>query len=136
MDRDPLAKPRVLLADDNQSIINLVSEVLGSDFEIIGTVLNGAAALEAVEQLNPDILVIDIVMPVLDGIETLRRLKRKRLLTKILFLTALEDSSHVREILEASADGYVFKSRLTEDLPQAIRAVLAGRNFASPWDSN
>jgi len=135
MDCDRPVKPRVLLADDNQSIIDLVSEVLRSDFEIIGAVLNGAAALEAVEQLKPDILVIDIVMPVLDGIETLRRLKRSRIITKIVFLTALEDTSHIREVLEASADGFVFKSRLAQDLPQALQAALGGRHFVSPRDS-
>lgn len=134
MNEDQRARPRVLLADDNQSVLTLISQILGENFDVVGAVLNGAAAIEAVNELKPDVLVLDVIMPVLDGIDAAKRVRKAGAVTKIVFLTSLEDPIHIDAVLKANADGVVFKSRLTDDLARAIKAALAGDIFVSPRD--
>jgi NarL family two-component system response regulator LiaR len=126
-----LNKPRVLLADDSEQILRTVSRLLDVQFEVIGSVLNGEQAIEGALRLKPDVLVLDIMMPVMDGLEAARCLKRVGSPTKIVFLTGLEDPAIMETAMEAGGNGYVFKSQLLTDLPLAIHAALAGRTFLS-----
>lgn len=126
-----MKKPRVLLADDSEQILRAVSRLLDTQFELVGSVLNGEQAVEAALRLQPDVLVLDIMMPVMDGLEAARCLKRVGASTKIVFLTGLEDSALMETAMESGGNGFVFKSQLLTDLPLAIHAALAGRTFLS-----
>ncbi len=124
--------PRVLLADDHPEVLNKVASLLALTCEVVGKVGDGSALLEAVTRLRPDILVIDISMPVLNGIEAARQLKRSGAGAKIVFLTVHEDPDFVQAALAAGACGYVIKSRLATDLIRAVQAALEDRRFVSP----
>jgi DNA-binding NarL/FixJ family response regulator len=126
-----LNKPRILLADDSEQILRGVSRLLDPQFEVIGSVLNGEQAIEGTLRLKPDVLVLDIMMPVMNGLEATRCLKKVGAPTKIVFLTGLEDPVIVETAMEAGGNGYVFKAQLLTDLPLAIHAALAGRSFLS-----
>jgi len=126
-----MPKIRVVLADDHQAVVEKVRSVLGEDFEIVGAVADGNQAVDAVLVLNPDVLVIDISMPVLDGFQAAARLQKANCRAKIIFLTIHEDQDYVAAALHLGASGYVTKSRLAADLVPAIRAALQGRTFVS-----
>ena len=126
------ALPRLLLADDHPAVLAKVAGFLASVFEIVGKVSNGRELLEATERLHPDVLVVDISMPVLSGIEAAQQLKKSGTKAKIVFLTVHEDPDFVQAALAAGGSGYVVKSRLATDLICAIQEVLAGRRFVSP----
>ena len=93
----------------------------------------GAAALEEAARINPDLIILDITMSRIDGIETARHLRASGSRAKIVFLTVHADPDYVREGLAAGATGYVVKSRLASDLVPALREALAGRSFVSPY---
>ncbi len=124
--------PRVLLADDHPEILNKVASLLASICEIAGKVADGKALLEAVSRLKPDIIVIDISMPVLNGIEAARQLKKSGSQVKTVFLTVHEDPDFLQAALASGACGYVIKSRLATDLVRAVEAAMADRRFISP----
>lgn len=126
-----LNKPRVLLADDSSRILTEVSKLLSSQFEAVGCVLNGEQAIEAALRLQPDVLVIDVLMPALDGFQAVQRLRQLGWRAKIVFLTGLEDAESVALAFHLGGNGYVFKSCISSDLPHAILAVLDGRTFCS-----
>ena len=129
-----MAKIRVVLADDYQGWIDRVRQTLDDNFEVIDAVSDGQQAIEAVQLLSPDVLVIDISMPVLDGLEAARRLQALHCRTKIVFLTVHADRDFVEAALAAGASGYVLKALLTKDLVPAIYAALEGRIFVSRWN--
>jgi CheY-like chemotaxis protein len=131
MDRSS-TKLRVLLADDSDQTIQSVSEILATEFEVVGRAVDGADAITAVIRLKPDLIVMDIVMPNKDGIQAARRLSQMNSPTKIVFLTGLEDQDYVDACLAAGASGYVFKCRAAFDLPRALHEAVAGRVFVSP----
>jgi DNA-binding NarL/FixJ family response regulator len=131
MNPSPLPKPRVLLADDSERFLKVVSRILQEEFDVVGSAVNGEQAIEAALRLRPDVLVLDILMPVMDGIHTARWLKKLDISTKIVFLTGLEDSACLNAAMQAGGDGFVFKVQLPTDLPRALRAVLAGETFLS-----
>jgi DNA-binding NarL/FixJ family response regulator len=112
-------------------MLSFVADVLRKDFEIVASAHNGNEAIEKVVRLNPDVLVLDIEMPGLNGIQTAQRLNESGTVTKIVFLTGYEDPEFVASALAANASGFVFKPRLLHDLPRAIREALAGRFFLS-----
>jgi DNA-binding NarL/FixJ family response regulator len=124
-------KPRVLLADDSERITEIVSKLLAEEFEVVGCVRDGEEAVKAVIRLKPDVIVMDIVMPKADGIQTARRLKMMNSPTKIIFLTGITAPDYVEAAVAASGSGFVFKWRAASDLACAIREVLAGRVFVS-----
>ncbi len=123
---------RVLLADDHPALLAETSRLLSGEHQVVGTVTNGLELVEAALRLDPDLILLDITMPGLDGFEAARRLKRAGCRSKLVFLTVWEDVDFVREAMELGADGYVVKSRLASDLIPAIAEVLAGRKFVSP----
>jgi DNA-binding NarL/FixJ family response regulator len=126
-----MRKIRILLADDHEAILARERLVLGDDFEIVGAVSNGREAVAEVERLDPDVLVMDISMPVLDGLQAASRLQSAHPRTKIVFLTIHEDQDFVAAAFSAGASGYVAKSQLTTDLVPAISEVLRGRTYVS-----
>ncbi len=125
-------RPRVLLADDCEALRNLVAHLLAMEFEFVGAVGDGQAAVEAARQLNPDVVVLDISMPVLGGIEAARQLKRAGFAGEIVFLTAHDGPELVRTALATGALGFVLKAQLDTDLPAAVRAAMTHREFVSP----
>jgi DNA-binding NarL/FixJ family response regulator len=124
--------PRILLADDQQKIIEAVVQLLKGRYDIIGAVENGEQLVEAEARLDPDLIVLDISMPVLNGIEAALRLKESASMAKVIFLTVHEDRDFVEAAFSAGALGYVLKHRLATDLLPAIREVLRNRVFVSP----
>jgi DNA-binding NarL/FixJ family response regulator len=126
-----LCKVRVLLADDHQEVIARVCGTLGEEFEIVGTVENGNQAVSAVLELDPDVLVTDISMPFLNGLEAAKQIQKVNHHTKIIFLTVHEDPDFLAAAFKAGASGYVTKPRLCLDLILAIHEVLKGRTFVS-----
>ncbi len=127
-----LNRTRVLLADDHEAMLDRAKLLLEKELQVVGTVGDGQAALEAVAELRPDVLILDISMPVLGGLQAALRLKQMKSKVRIVFLTVHEDPDFVREALAAGALGYVVKPRLATDLQVAIKEVLAGRSFVSP----
>jgi DNA-binding NarL/FixJ family response regulator len=127
-----LDRARVLLADDHQDFLAAAARLLEPEFEVVQTVGDGQRLVDEAARLEPDVLVLDISMPVLNGIEAARQLRGAGSRAKIVFLTVHQDPDYVRGALAAGALGYVVKSRLASDLPLALREALAGRSFVSP----
>jgi len=123
---------RVLLADDHPEILIQTGNVLAGEFEIVGSVANGLDVLKAAAQYDPDVVVLDITMPGLDGIEAARRLKQSGCRAKLVFLTVHEDPDYVRAALRAGGSAYVIKARLASDLVPAVHEALGGNRFVSP----
>jgi len=126
-----MGKMRVLLADDHETVLARVREILGEDFNVVGSVNNGRDAVAEVQRLDPDVLVIDISMPVLNGLQTVSQLRSTDHRSKVVFLTVHEDQDYVDAALSAGASGYVTKARVETDLIPAIREVLEGRTYIS-----
>jgi DNA-binding NarL/FixJ family response regulator len=127
-----VALVRVLLADDHGDFLRKVCGELSTEFEIVDTAANGEEAIDAVRRLDPDVLVIDISMPILDGLQAAARLRDGHCRTKVVFLTIHEQSDFVSAAFAAGASGYVSKRHLGSDLVPAIREVLQGHTFISP----
>ena len=127
-----MSRVRVLLADDHEEFLAVEARLLEPEFEVVRTVGNGRAVLAEDARLAPDVIVLDIAMPVLGGIEAARHLRAAGSRAKIVFLTIHGDPDYVRAGLAAGASGYVVKSRLATDLVSALRDALAGRTFVSP----
>ena len=125
-------RARILLADDHPDMRERVRRCLEHEFEVLDPVENGVALLEAAAKLGPDVCLLDISMPILDGIETATQLRESGSTTQIVFLTIHEDPDFVQAALKTGALGYVIKRRIISDLRPAIHAALAGRRFISP----
>lgn len=123
---------RVLLADDSPSMLQAARRILEPEFQIVGTVDDGQAVLEATESLKPDVLILDISMGVMNGLEAARLLTRIGSKAKIVFLTVHKDQEFVEEAFSAGAIGYVIKPRLGSDLLVAVREAMIGHTFVSP----
>lgn len=127
-------KHRVLLADDHTIMRDGLRVLLEGDerLEVVGAVDNGREAIRAVSALNPDIVLMDLAMPEVDGLSAIRELKRRSCTAKILVLTMHKTEEHIRAALQAGASGYLLKDASRAELLMAIQSVLAGRNFISP----
>jgi DNA-binding NarL/FixJ family response regulator len=123
---------RVILADDNKEMRDTVVRLLESEFDVVSSVADGRALVDAVTELRPDVGIIDISMPIMNGISAVAEIKRLGSAMKVIFLTVNEDSDFVRAAFETGASGYVVKRQMASDLPTALRETLAGRNFTSP----
>ena len=127
-----LSKIRILLADDNTPVLEYVREFLtANSCEVVGAVNDGEAAVRAAALLMPDVVILDLSMPVLNGIEAAKHILEAGPSTKIVFLTVEKDRDTCRAALEAGACGYVLKPRLATDLIPAIELAKDGRRFIS-----
>lgn len=126
-----MTRVRVVLADDHEAILAWARTVLGEEFEVVGVVRNGRDAVEEVQRLDPDVLVIDISMPVLDGLRAASRLS-PNCRTKVVFLTLHGGHAFVAAAFSAGASAYVLKSEMATNLIPAIRESLEGRTYISP----
>jgi DNA-binding NarL/FixJ family response regulator len=127
-----LAPPiRLLLADDNPEILETLIDLLQHTFEVAGTFSNGMSVLQAVGTLQPDVIVLDISLGDMTGFEVARRLKQAGSTAKIIFLTVHENIDFVRAAFDLDAWGYVFKSRMSPDLIDAILTIYRGGRFSS-----
>lgn len=125
-------RPRILLADDHRIVAEGLRGLLEEDFELVGIVEDGRAMLEAAETLRPDVIVADVTMPHLNGLDALPTLRKKHPNTKVVFLTQHQDAAYARRALEGGASGFVVKHAAPEELVMAIRSALAGDTFISP----
>jgi DNA-binding NarL/FixJ family response regulator len=127
-----MARPRLLLAEDHQKMRAIIVRMLAREFEIVGAVGDGQALLEAESRLQPDVCVIDISMPILNGIEAAILLRQSGSITKIVFLTVHAEAAYLEAALEAGALGYVLKPGMVSHLHMAIREAISDRLFISP----
>ena len=123
------ARPSVLVADDHPQVLEAVSTLLEADFRLVGATTDGQRALESSYRLDPDLVVLDITMPGLNGFQVARELKRTGARAKIVFLSMHAANDYVATAIASGAHGYVLKTRMQPDLKSALRHVLAGRLF-------
>lgn len=129
-----MRKATILLADDNSAIIDHVSSLLAGydEYQVVGALNNGAAVLREYERLRPDVIVLDISMELVSGIDVAQHLRDRGCHSKIIFLTVHEDADFVTAAMGAGGSAYVIKSRLGMDLIAAIYAALCNKFFVSP----
>jgi DNA-binding NarL/FixJ family response regulator len=125
-------RPRVILADDHRIVAEGLKHLLTPDFDVVAVVEDGRAVLEAAKLLQPDVVVADISMPLLSGIEVTVRLKQEEPRIKVVILTMHREEAYARRALEAGASGYVLKAAAPASLVLAINAALAGKTFVTP----
>ena len=125
-------KPKVVLADDHTIITEGLKALLQPEFQVVATVNNGRAAIKAVRDFSPEVIVLDISMPQLNGIDTAREIRKVAPKVKIVFLTMHTELAYVQEAFEAGASGYVIKHSASIDLLLAIRRALLGRTYITP----
>ena len=123
---------RILVADDHRAMLETLVGMLSSDFDIVAAVGDGLAAVTQAEHLEPDLLVLDIAMPGLNGIAAAAQLKRRGSTAKVVFVTNMRDREFIQDSLTLGQVGFVIKDRLVADLLPAVRDVLAGKSFVSP----
>jgi RNA polymerase sigma factor (sigma-70 family) len=127
-----MPKPTVLLADDHKIVLDGLRSLLADEFELVDAVTDGMDLVSRAEELQPDLIVADISMPLLNGIDALRQLKEKRPAVKVVLLTMHPDVTYLSRALEAGAAGYVLKHSASDELITALRAALRGEVFISP----
>lgn len=127
-----LNRPRVLLADDHRMVAEGLKSLLSSDFELVGVVEDGRALIDAAKKLNPDVIVADISMPHLNGLDALGLLKKDNPRVKVVFLTMHQEVAYARRALEAGAAGFVLKHSAPAELLTAIQAALDGKTYLTP----
>jgi len=125
-------RPRVLLADDHRIVAEGLRSLLEEEFELAGIVEDGRAMVKAARELRPDVIVADISMPLLNGIDALAQLRQHDPTVRVVFLTMHRDVAYARRAIEAGAAGFVLKHSATAELVLAVRAALQGRTFVTP----
>jgi len=125
-------RPRVLLADDHLLVAEALRSLLTPEFDLVGVVEDGRALVEAAGTLRPDVIVADVSMPHLNGIDALVRLRQDGDETPVVFLTMHRDATFARRALEAGASGFVLKHSASDELVSAIRAALDGGTYLAP----
>ena len=127
-------KPRtkVLLADDHAMVVEGLAALMKEHFDLVGTVGDGNALLEAARKLRPDVIIADVAMPVMSGLEALRRLKAAKNAAKIIMLTMHPDAELATEAFRAGASGYVLKVAAGDELITAIQEVMQGKTYLTP----
>jgi DNA-binding NarL/FixJ family response regulator len=127
-----MTRPRVLLADDHRIVTEGLKAILAEEFELVGIVEDGRAMVAAASKLRAEVIVADISMPHLNGIDALALLKRDNPDVRVVFLTMHRDAAYARRALEAGASGFVLKHSAPAELVLAVRAALQGRTFITP----
>jgi DNA-binding NarL/FixJ family response regulator len=127
-----MKRTRILLADDHALMLEGIRSVLEPHHEIVGTATDGRALVDAVLRLHPDLIILDVTMPLLNGIDAAARIKNALPAVKLLFVTMHANPAYLEAALSAGATGYVLKSAAREELLDAIEAVLSGRIYVTP----
>lgn len=127
-----MLRPRVLLADDHTEFLEAESALLRPHFELVGTASDGASLVSEVTRLNPDVVVVDMTMPVMNGIDAVHKLVQSGSAAKFVFLTIHSSEEFVKACLDEGALGYVWKSRMKAHLIPAIYAAFEGLPYISP----
>ena len=127
-----MTRPRILLADDHRMVAEGLKSLLAGEFDLAGVVEDGRALVESARRLRPDVIVADITMPHLNGIDALAQLKKDNPSVRMVFLTMHQDAVYARRALEAGASGYVLKHSAPTELVMAIHAALEGKTFITP----
>jgi DNA-binding NarL/FixJ family response regulator len=127
-----VSRPRVLLADDHRVLSEGLKRLLADDFELVGIVEDGRALVASAKKLQPDVIVADISMPHLNGIDAMAQLKKDNARVKVVFLTMHHEPAYARRALEAGAVGFVLKHSAPAELVMAIHAALKGQTFITP----
>jgi DNA-binding NarL/FixJ family response regulator len=127
-----MLKPRILLADDHTFVLEGFRRILEEHYELVGTAGDGRALLTAAKTAQPDIVIMDISMPLLNGIDATTQLKKICPQAKIIIVTMHADVEYVRSAFEAGASAYVLKGSAVDELEQAIQAVLGGHSYITP----
>jgi DNA-binding NarL/FixJ family response regulator len=127
-----MKRPRVLLADDHRLLREAFSQMLQHRCDVVGTVADGRALLEVAPALRPDVVVLDIAMPLLNGLDAARQLKQQMPEVKVIFLTVSEDPDLAAEAFRAGASGFLLKNSAASELIQAIEEVFQGRSYVTP----
>jgi len=126
------SRPRILLAEDHAGIRERVLRLLERQFEIVAVVSDGRAVVDAAIELEPDLVITDILMPEMDGFHVAEELRRRGSQAKVIFLTIQQDEDYAAAALDNGGFAYVLKSRMHLDLVRAVRQALAGHKFVSP----
>jgi DNA-binding NarL/FixJ family response regulator len=127
-----MSQPRLLLADDHTLMLEGLRRLLEPEFNVIGTCADGRALLQAAEQLQPDVILLDISMPLLNGLDAAAQLRKILPTARLIFVTMHADPEFVRDALRVGAFGYVIKRCAALELVQAVREVLQGRVYVTP----
>jgi DNA-binding NarL/FixJ family response regulator len=127
-----MKKVRILLADDHVLVADALKSLLEPTYEVVGLVADGRALLEAAKRLKPDLIVVDVGMPQLNGLDATRQIKRLLPSVKVMVVTMNEDSALVAEAFRAGASGYILKHSAAQELLQAIQEVVRGASYLSP----
>lgn len=127
-----MKKPRVLIADDHSILLAGLRKLIEDRCEVVGMVEDGRALVEAAGHLQPDLILLDISMPFLNGLDAARQIKKLLPDVKLLFLTMHASATYATEALKAGASGYLLKQSAATELPQAIEAVLKGQTYLAP----
>jgi DNA-binding NarL/FixJ family response regulator len=127
-----MTRPRILMADDHLMLLEAFKALLEPDFEVVGTVTNGRMLLEEFARLHPDVVLLDVAMPLLNGLDAGRQLKAQRRTVKLIYVTMNPDPDLAGEALRLGASGYVLKSSAAQELKQAIHEALRGRSYITP----
>ena len=123
---------RVLLADDHTLVLEAFEKLLEPEYAVVGSVSDGRSLLTAAAELKPDVIVLDIAMPLLNGLDAARQLKKTMPAIKLIFLTMNEDSNVANEAFRAGASGYLLKTSASSELSKAINEALCGRSYVTP----
>ncbi len=126
------SKPRILIADDHTFVADACAQLLHHEFEVVGTVKDGQALLEAAPKLKPDVIILDIGMPLLNGLEAGKRIKKSLRGVRLVYLTMNTDLGVAEEAFRAGASGYLLKTSAATELVVAVREVLKGKKYVSP----
>lgn len=126
-----MSRPRIILADDHRIVLGGLQRLLSEQFDVVATVEDGQALLEAARTLAPDVVIADMTMPVLNGIEVTIRLKQEMPAIKVVILTMHRQEAYARRAIEAGASAYVLKVAAPDELVRAIKAALAGKVFVT-----
>jgi DNA-binding NarL/FixJ family response regulator len=124
-------KKRILLADDHKFITESLKSILEPTYEVVGTAEDGHQLAKEAARLLPDVIIVDISMPKLNGLEAVRRIRKEGIESRVIFLTMHPDVTYAASALEAGASGYVLKHAAHSELLQAVEKVLLGRKFIS-----
>jgi DNA-binding NarL/FixJ family response regulator len=127
-----MTRPRILMADDHTMLLDAFRTLLEPEFDVVGTVSDGRKLLEEFSRLHPDVVLLDIAMPLLNGLDAGRQLKAQRKSVKLIYLTMNPNPDLAGEALRLGASGYVLKSSAFQELKQAIHEALRGRSYITP----